>query len=248
EKERSMFEPCVQTLRVPLNATNSETMLDYKLFATRTMQLDQNNNNSDVSQQPDCFVCNCIHEVIMISLARLETLENRQAVARTVIPLYYPYFLCRYGENLKYEMMVEVRMDAVHKVEVEKLLYAALVSADTTPSAPLSHSPLLPMKRFRIVECARLANVKGCTTVQKRGVATGIKKKMASPFKRESPAVIFTGASRNNRETAKFSKFDLSPIIPHASSRYDAFRVCPTERRVREWRGLRGRSPLISCG
>ncbi|XP_018406036.1 PREDICTED: CUGBP Elav-like family member 2 isoform X2 [Cyphomyrmex costatus] len=53
-----MFEPCVQTLRVPLNATNSETMLDYKLFATRTMQLDQNNNNSDVSQQPDCIMNN----------------------------------------------------------------------------------------------------------------------------------------------------------------------------------------------
>ncbi|KYN11241.1 hypothetical protein ALC57_16598 [Trachymyrmex cornetzi] len=171
----------------------------------------------------------CIHKVSMISLARLATLENRQAVARAFPTTVSLFSLETYGENLKYEMMVEARMDAVHKVEVEKLLYAALVSADTTLSASLSHSPLSPMRRFRIVEYARLASVKGCTTVQKRGVATGIKK-MASPLKRESPAVIFTGAPRNNRETAKFSKFDLSPIIPHSSSRCDASRVCPTER------------------
>ncbi|EZA52644.1 hypothetical protein X777_08127, partial [Ooceraea biroi] len=46
ERERSMFEPCVKTLNAPLNATESDTMLDYKLFASGAIQLDQNNNNS----------------------------------------------------------------------------------------------------------------------------------------------------------------------------------------------------------
>lgn len=41
---------CVQTLNEPLIA-ESENMLDYKLFASGTMQLDQNNNNSNVLQQ-----------------------------------------------------------------------------------------------------------------------------------------------------------------------------------------------------
>ncbi|KYQ51206.1 hypothetical protein ALC60_09671, partial [Trachymyrmex zeteki] len=176
EKERSMFEPCVQTSSVPLNATDSETMLDYKLFASETMQLDQNNNNSNVSQQPDRYVYIYIYVDVLkfsrSSFCHLSNLVRYQDVKRRC----KAYFLCRYGENLKYEMMVEARMDAAHKVEVEKLLYAALVSADTTLSAPLSHSPLSPMRCFRIVECARFASVKGCTTVQKRGVATGIKK------------------------------------------------------------------------
>ncbi|KYM91215.1 hypothetical protein ALC53_01627, partial [Atta colombica] len=177
EKKRSMFESCVQTSSAPLNATDSETMLDYKLFTSGTMQMDQNNNNSDVSQQ-DCawhsafiFCIQLCRKVVMISLARFPTLENRSGNGASCF--HYSYFRYRYGENLKYEMMVEARMDAAHKIEVEKLLYAALVSADTTLSAPLSHSPLSPMRRFRIVECARFA--KGCTTMQ-RGVATGIKK------------------------------------------------------------------------
>nr|XP_012229041.1 PREDICTED: CUGBP Elav-like family member 2 isoform X6 [Linepithema humile] len=45
-----MFESCVQTSNEALN-TESENMLDYKLFASGTMQLDQNNNNSNVPQQ-----------------------------------------------------------------------------------------------------------------------------------------------------------------------------------------------------
>ncbi|XP_018374261.1 PREDICTED: CUGBP Elav-like family member 2 isoform X1 [Trachymyrmex cornetzi] len=53
-----MFEPCVQTSSALLNATHSETMLDYKLFTSGTMKLDQNNNNSDVSQQPDRIMNN----------------------------------------------------------------------------------------------------------------------------------------------------------------------------------------------
>ncbi|EGI62072.1 hypothetical protein G5I_09653 [Acromyrmex echinatior] len=175
KKERSMFESCVQTSSTPLNATDSETMLDYKLFTSGTMQLDQNNNNSDVSQQPDRIVSNRYVHKVMISLARLATLENR-AMAGAVPTTVSLFSLETYGENLKYEMMVEARMNAAHKIEVEKLLYAALVSADTTLSAPLSHSPLSPMRRFRIVECARLASVKGCTTVQKRGVATATSK------------------------------------------------------------------------
>lgn len=41
-----MFESCVQMPNAPLNTTESETMLDYKLFASGTMQLDQNNNSN----------------------------------------------------------------------------------------------------------------------------------------------------------------------------------------------------------
>jgi len=49
------------------------------------------------------------------------------------------------------------------------------------------------MRRFRIVECARLASVKGCTTVQKRGVARSTDiKKMASPLKRERAQLSFS--------------------------------------------------------
>lgn len=48
-----MFEPCVQAPNAPLNDVESDTMrqqqkimLDYKLFANTTLQLDQNNNSS----------------------------------------------------------------------------------------------------------------------------------------------------------------------------------------------------------
>ncbi|XP_071630296.1 CUGBP Elav-like family member 1-A isoform X14 [Temnothorax longispinosus] len=52
-----MFEPCYQMWSAILNATDSEIMLDYKLFASGIMQLDQNNNNSNV-QHPDCIMNN----------------------------------------------------------------------------------------------------------------------------------------------------------------------------------------------
>ncbi|KAL0104225.1 hypothetical protein PUN28_017145 [Cardiocondyla obscurior] len=49
-----MFEPCVET---QLNATDSEIMLDYKLFTNGTMQLDQNNNSNMLLRQ-DCIMNN----------------------------------------------------------------------------------------------------------------------------------------------------------------------------------------------
>jgi len=98
--------------------------------------------------------------------------------------------------------------------------------------SPLSHSPLSPMRHFRVVET--------CSHCEREGLRDHAKercrdryKKMTAPLKRESPAVIFTGVLRNNRETAKFSKFDLSPIISHPSSRYDASRVFPKGKRSR---------------
>lgn len=47
-----MFETCAKTLSAPLNGTESDSMLDYKLFASGAIQLDQVNNNG-IPQQSD---------------------------------------------------------------------------------------------------------------------------------------------------------------------------------------------------